>query len=180
MERFLRLDFEDNKQALLTVGKCNVVSRNLLPLLKTFPHDEELVYHTRAFSSSLHLCQLLLRPPLFPPQQPELFLRRAVKVIVLMTMPPKEREHPQAVLEVHHETKAAFTERTSLAIVTSICLDALKDLPNMNDEQYKTLQLFLTFVRNLMLIPDSQDWESGVAKHHYATLKVRAFSHACT
>jgi hypothetical protein len=98
----------------------------------------------------------------------------AVKVIVLMTMPPKEGEHPQNVLEVHHETKAAFTERTSLAIVTSICLDALKDLPDMSDEKYKILQLFLTFVRNLMLIPDSQDWGSGVTKHHYATLKVCA------
>lgn len=96
-----------------------------------------------------------------------------MKVIVLMTMPPKEGQHSQAVLEVHHDTKAAFTERTSLAIVTSICLDALKDLPNMSDEQYKILQLFLAFVRNLMLVPDSQEWASvGVAKHHYATLKV--------
>lgn len=93
-------------------------------------------------------------------------------MIVLMTMPPKEGEHTQAVLEVHHETKAAFTECKSLAIVTSICLDALKDLPDMNDEQYKILQLFLTFVRNLMLIPDSKDQEIGVAKHHFATLRV--------
>ena len=100
---------------------------------------------------------------------------------MLMTMPPKEGEHPQAVLEVHHNTKAAFTERTSLAIVTSICVDALKDLPDMSDEQYKILQLFLTFVRNLMLIPDSQEWESvGVSKHHYATLKVCSLPNACT
>jgi hypothetical protein len=89
-----------------------------------------------------------------------------------MTMPPKAGEHTQSVLEVHHDTKAAFTERTSLAIVTSICLDALKDLPDMTDDQYKILQLFLTFVRNMMLIPDSKDQQLGVAKHHYATLKV--------
>lgn len=97
----------------------------------------------------------------------------AVKVIVLMTMPPKDGEHPQNVLEVHHATKAAFTDRNSVAIVTSMCLGALKDLPDMRDDQYKILQLFLTFVRNLMLIPDSQDWESAVSKHHYATLQVR-------
>jgi Timeless protein len=47
VERFLRQDYEDNKQALLVLGRCGVVSQNLLPLLKTYPHDEEMVYHAR-------------------------------------------------------------------------------------------------------------------------------------
>jgi hypothetical protein len=48
VDRFLRRDFEDNRKALLLLGKCDVVSKNLIPLLRAYPTDNEIVYHTRA------------------------------------------------------------------------------------------------------------------------------------
>ena len=48
LDRFLRRDYDDDRQALLLLGKCDVVSNNLLPLLKTYPSDAAMVYAIRA------------------------------------------------------------------------------------------------------------------------------------
>jgi hypothetical protein len=52
IDRFLRRDFDDERKALLLLGKCNVVSNNLVPLLKTYPTDRNMVQSIRAFPLS--------------------------------------------------------------------------------------------------------------------------------
>lgn len=63
IDRFLRRDFEDTKQALLTMGKCNVVSQNLLPLLKTYPSDQDVLYHTSALRTIIFQMMLTTSGP---------------------------------------------------------------------------------------------------------------------
>ena len=58
IDRFLRRDFDDDRQALLLLGKCEVVTNNLIPLLKAYPEDPEVVYLTRALPNAVHPVQL--------------------------------------------------------------------------------------------------------------------------
>jgi hypothetical protein len=97
-----------------------------------------------------------------------------VKVVVLMTMPPANGDtHPQALLDVLHACKYAFTARDVLGIVTSVCHAALENFPVVSEEGGKTLQLYLTFVRNMVAIPDADDCDRAATKFHLSTLSVR-------
>jgi Timeless protein len=72
-----------------------------------------------------------------------------------------------------HAVKAAFTEPDTLSIVTALCHGPLSHFPQMTKEDRDTLQLFLTFVRNLLWIPDATDHEQSLGRAHFGTLQVQ-------
>lgn len=91
-----------------------------------------------------------------------------------MTMPPKPgTKVNKATLEVMHACKAAVIDADTLAVFTSLCHTPLATFPNLGEEEAKVLQLFLTFVRNMMAIPDALEYSKAVAKFHFSTLSVR-------
>jgi Timeless protein len=95
-----------------------------------------------------------------------------VKVIVLMTMPEPLGKQKQAMMSTLHAVKASFTEPDTLSIVTALCHGPLSHFPQMTKEDRDTLQLFLTFVRNLLWIPDAIDHEQSLGRSHFGTLQV--------
>jgi hypothetical protein len=103
----------------------------------------------------------------------------AVKVVILMTMPVKLGKHSQEILDVLHVCKAAFTDPDILGLVTSLCHAPLAKFPDLSEDDRKTLQLFLTFVRNLARIPDAVGYERASSKFYFSTLTVRTPPDQC-
>ena len=90
-----------------------------------------------------------------------------------MTMPGKPGKAAQATLDIMHACKAAVTDADVLGIVTSVVHAPLAKFPDLAEDDAKTLQLFLTFVRNIACIPDALDVAKASAKFHFSTLSVR-------
>ena len=95
----------------------------------------------------------------------------AVRVLVLMSMPPQD-SYPTNVKDIHQSIKAEFTDSDALGILMSMCHEPLRHLDDLTDAQYKVLQMFITFGRNMMIIPDSSDMAASTTKNHYTTLQV--------
>lgn len=96
-----------------------------------------------------------------------------------MTMPGKPGKNAQATLDIMHACKAAVTDADVLGIVTSVVHAPLAKFPDLAADDAKTLQLFLTFVRNIACIPDALDVAKASAKFHFSTLSVRALPPLC-
>lgn len=147
------------------MGKCNVVSQNLLPLLKTYPADSDIVYHASKCCALQYLLLLWLSTDSLGSN---LF---AVRVLVLMSMPPQDL-YPTNVKDIHQAIKADFLDSDALGILLSMCHEPLRHLDDLTDSQYKILQMFITFVRNMMIIPDSTEVAASTTKNHHSTLQV--------
>ena len=103
-----------------------------------------------------------------------------MKVIVLMTMPLKSGAKQHASLSILHTCKAAVTNRDILGIITSVVHAPLARFPKVGEDESKVLQLYLTFVRNMMAIPDADDGDKATANFHLSNLNVRScFCNAC-
>ena len=96
----------------------------------------------------------------------------AVRVLVLMSMPAQDT-YPSNIKDIHRSIKAEFTSSDALGILMSICHEPLSHFEDLSDAHYKALQMFITFIRNMMIIPDSAQWGNLSSKHHYSTLQVR-------
>lgn len=57
LQRFLRRDKPDTRQAYRLLGPYNLVKTNLVPLINTYPNDQELLYNA---------CETLTPPALLP------------------------------------------------------------------------------------------------------------------
>ena len=97
-----------------------------------------------------------------------------MKVGVLMTMPPKPGKTTQAALDTLHRCKAVFCDRDVLGIITALCHEPLSKFPECSEADRRTLQLYLTFVRNMAAIPDAQGYDKAIGQHHLTTLSVRS------
>eukprot|EP00892_Ulva_mutabilis_P003170 jgi/Ulvmu1/12854/UM098_0039.1 len=88
-----------------------------------------------------------------------------------MSMPPQD-SYPHNIKDIHHSIKAEFTNADAIAILMSMCHEPLSHFDDLSDAHYKILQMFITFIRNMMLIPDADDCGNAAARHHFSTLQV--------
>lgn len=95
-----------------------------------------------------------------------------MRVLVLMSMPAHDT-YPNTIKDIHRSIKAEFTSSDALGILMSMCHEPLSKFEDLSDTHYKALQMFITFIRNLMIIPDSAQCGSLSSKHQYCTLQVR-------
>lgn len=90
-------------------------------------------------------------------------------------MPPQDI-YPNNIKDIHHSIKAEFTKSDALGILMSMCHEPLSHFEDLSDAHYKTLQMFITFVRNMMIVPDSEEWGNTSSRNQYSTLQVRSMA----
>ncbi|GBF93528.1 hypothetical protein Rsub_06248 [Raphidocelis subcapitata] len=130
LQRFLRRDDPDNRDAFFKLGELTLAASHLVPLLVTYPEDEGLAFN-------------------------------ALKVLTFMTMPVDYYTHePLTQLRYARDIKAAFLNRDALAAVIALTAGPLSRHPRMSDEDHLTVQLVITFVRNLLAVPDPPPTEA--------------------
>ncbi|KAI8471860.1 MAG: timeless protein-domain-containing protein [Monoraphidium minutum] len=124
LQRFLRRDDPDTRDAFFKLGELQAATSHLVPLLVTYPHDHELVLNT-------------------------------LKVLTFLTMPVDGyTEDPALQLQYLRDVKEAALQRDALAAIVGLSAGPLSRHPRMSDDDHMTVQLVITFVRNLLAIPD--------------------------
>ncbi|KAK9842310.1 hypothetical protein WJX81_005935 [Elliptochloris bilobata] len=126
LQRFLRRDDVVRREAFFALGQYGVAKSDLVSLITTYPEDTELVYN-------------------------------ALKVVTFLTL-PLEPESENPALQVEHMTavKEAFLARDALAVVVALVAEPLQRhaAGRQSTADANIVQLVLTFLRNLVVLPD--------------------------
>ncbi|KAJ0267230.1 Timeless family protein [Hirschfeldia incana] len=124
--RFLRRDDPQSREVFKQVCAWNTVSKDLIPIIENYQDEHQLVLN-------------------------------AVKVLVFLTMPvePDSDNVPQQI-EYLWGLKSAITVSNIVAVVVSLLETPLEnlELDELNEEDWKLVQLVLTLFRNLLAIHD--------------------------
>ncbi|CAM6108735.1 unnamed protein product [Calypogeia fissa] len=126
LQRYLRRDHPETRNVFLELGKWNVVRQDLVPLLKRYSDDFEIVLN----------CVKIL-------------------VFLTMPVEPTSHQVSKQVEYLQH-FKAAVVEGDAIAVIVSHLEEPLQNLESgcPKDDDWKLFQLFLTLVRNFLSIPD--------------------------
>ena len=161
MQRFLRRDDPATRPAFTHLARFNLAKSDLVPLLTRYADDEDLVTHAREF----FLSSFLPFPSIFklrsPPNSihahtllPPLSQFHAVKVATFLTMPvAPDSDRQLAQAEAAAAVAAAFLAPGALPVAVSLLAEPLSRHPSMGEEDARTVQLVLTFLRNLVAAP---------------------------
>ncbi|KAK9804992.1 hypothetical protein WJX73_009460 [Symbiochloris irregularis] len=140
LQRFLRQDDPEHRPAFTALCKFNIARSDLVPLIISYADDMDLVYN-------------------------------ALKVVTFLTMPiePDSSNKPFQ-LAAMQTTKEAFLAQDALAVVTALVAEPLARHPRMTQQDALLVQLVITFLRNLLTIPD-QDTSAGSRGDHRTRLR---------
>lgn len=133
IQRFLRRDDPANRPAFCRLASWHTVRADILPILSTYPRDAALVYE-------------------------------CLKVLVFMTMPiledddaveragQTEEKCQQLLLDTVRDLLSTDSgnTRTAIAMVASLVAEPLASHPDMEETDVLTVQLVLTFFRNVL------------------------------
>ncbi|KAE8733890.1 Timeless family protein, putative isoform 2 [Hibiscus syriacus] len=124
--RFLRRDDPQTREVFKQVCRWNIVSKNLIPIIEHCQRDRNLVLN-------------------------------AVKVLVFLSMPiePSSSDIPQQ-MEYLWNMKFSVTSSDAVAVIVSLLEGPLENLEceMFSEDDWKLLQLVLTFFRNILAIQD--------------------------
>ncbi|KAG1661086.1 hypothetical protein FOA52_012075, partial [Chlamydomonas sp. UWO 241] len=130
LQRFLRNDDPDLRTVFFKLASFETPRTDLLPLLTTYPGDEEIV-------------------------------TAALKVLTFLTMPVNPTSaDPGRQLEAQRAIKVMFCKAEAVAVVLSLVTKPLSRHPRMSKDDASTVQLVLSFLRNLLQVPD-EVWTQG-------------------
>ncbi|KAK9830387.1 hypothetical protein WJX72_011470 [[Myrmecia] bisecta] len=124
LQRFLRQDDPQEREAFLALGKHNIAKTDLVPIIVTYPTDTELVYN------ALKVVTFMTMP-----------------VDALSDNRTLQVEYMQQV-------KEAFLGQDAMAVVVGLVADPLGRHPRMNEKDVLIVQLVIAFIRNLLCVPD--------------------------
>eukprot|EP00891_Asterochloris_glomerata_P008793 jgi/Astpho2/8793/Aster-05348 len=173
LQRFLRNDDPKTREALQILGQYNIAKTDLVPLIVTYPQDTDLVYNalklvTRltmpitADSAVVHVTHkdiclpLLTCAPLHP----------AVKVVTFLTMPiaADSNSAPTQALYMQ-QVKEAFLAQDAMTVIVGLVAEPLGRHPRMSEADGFIVQLVITFIRNLLNIPDRAATAGSAGDH---------------
>ncbi|BDA45591.1 Topoisomerase 1-associated factor 1 at N-terminal half [Coccomyxa sp. Obi] len=147
LQRFLRQDDQRTRDCFFTVGRYKTARNDLVPIITTYAGDTDLVYN-------------------------------ALKVVTFLTMPvdPDSDNHGLQV-EIMHDVKDAFLAQDALAVVVALVTQPLMRHADghMSDKDVLIVQLVVTFLRNLIVIPDSS-FTSGSSGSHRSRMSSKLLS----
>ncbi|PSC68202.1 calcium-translocating P-type PMCA-type [Micractinium conductrix] len=128
LQRFFRGDDPEGRPAFFAVSKYNFTRSDLVPLICAYPDDADVVYN------ALKVATFLTMPPSHP---------------LVTTNRAQQEEHMQGVRE------AFLASEDALAAVVGMLAEPLSRHPRMNEQDTALVQLVITFLRNLMAMPDA-------------------------
>jgi len=147
--RFLRRDSTSERFVMLQLSAWNIMHKDIIPLMLTYSQDQSLVYHAgklKKYSFSLPFS-----------------LSFIVKLIAFLTLPTEE-----IATNVQEQNRAHFNHLNALienehifAIVLGLIIEPLRQLESargasFKNSESKSLQLILTFYRNLLIIVEEE------------------------
>uniref|UniRef100_A0A7S3VNX6 Timeless N-terminal domain-containing protein n=1 Tax=Dunaliella tertiolecta TaxID=3047 RepID=A0A7S3VNX6_DUNTE len=138
LQRFLRKDDPDTRDVFFKLGAFETARKDLVPLLIHYPQDHAIVYNS-------------------------------LKVLTFLTMPVNTTSaRPQEQQQLIDKVKEAFLlhpHEGAMTVVADVAAAALSRHPRMSEEQACSVQLVLTFLRNLLYVPEVQvnrsEWRSN-------------------
>ncbi|KAK6925919.1 Timeless, N-terminal [Dillenia turbinata] len=144
--RFLRRDDPQTREVFKQVCKWNTVGKDLIPIIEHCQNDRNLVLN-------------------------------ALKVLVFLTMPiePGSNDIPQQ-MEYLWDLKGLITCSDTVAVVVSLLEIPLENLDReaFTEDDWKLVQLVLTFFRNILAIHDiSLQQRAGGSATHFLSLRDR-------
>ncbi|KFM27204.1 Timeless-like protein [Auxenochlorella protothecoides] len=149
LQRMLRDDDPEERPAFFAASKFNFARTDLVPLITTHPDDEAL-------------------------------LIQALKVCTLLCMPPSRDyvvQNAAATAAAAAAVRDAFLVPDALGIVVGLLEGPLAQGTRVRDADVALIQLVLTFIRNLCVIPDLRD---GPSEARDASIRARhAFVQRC-
>ncbi|KAL0032107.1 hypothetical protein WJX77_005423 [Trebouxia sp. C0004] len=124
LQRLLRQDESETKEAFQILGVYNIAASDLIPIIVTYPKETDIVYN-------------------------------ALKVLTYLTMPiDPASENKMMQAEYMQLVKEAFMEKDAMAVIVGLVAEPLSRHPRMTEADGLIVQLIITFIRNLLTIPD--------------------------
>ncbi|CAL5223392.1 g5900 [Coccomyxa viridis] len=137
LQRFLRHDDASTRDAFFVLGKAQTTRTHLIPLITRYAEDVETVYN-------------------------------ALKIVTFLTMPvePGSRDYASQ-LDVMLDVKDAFLAQDALVVIVSLVAQPLTRHAEglMTERDTLIVQLVITFLRNLIVIPDSASRSASSGSH---------------
>lgn len=146
--RFLRRDSTSERYVMLQLSAWNIMNKDLIPLILTYSQDQNLVYHAGEFKNIMCSCSHLLYK---------------VKLIAFLTLPTDKGANNLLEQNRAHlsDLNALIENEHIFAIVLGLIIEPLQQLESIGGTNFKSiesksLQLILTFYRNLLIIAEEE------------------------
>ncbi|KAA6419916.1 MAG: hypothetical protein FRX49_10106 [Trebouxia sp. A1-2] len=148
LQRLLRQDESETKEAFQILGHYNIATSDLVPIIVTYPKETDIVYN-------------------------------ALKVLTYLTMPiDSASENKMLQAEYMQLVKEAFMEKDAMAVIVGLVAEPLSRHPRMTEADGLIVQLIITFIRNLLAVPDRAATAGSGGDHRTRlrqTLLIRMF-----
>ena len=140
LQRFLAHDDPDTRQAFFLLGQFRTCETDVVPLLVHYGDNPEVAFH-------------------------------ALKVATLLTFPVEPGSaDPARQLDIMVRIRKAFLDqRGALGALVTLAAAPLTRHPRMSEKDAQIVQLIITFIRNLLVIPESaggSDSRDGAIDEH--------------
>ncbi|GAX82511.1 hypothetical protein CEUSTIGMA_g9938.t1 [Chlamydomonas eustigma] len=131
LQRFMRHDDPDTRPVFFKLANFQTARSDLVPLILTYPDEREIVFN-------------------------------ALKVLTFLTM-PVDPTSSDVIGQLGHQRsiKYLFTKSEVVAVIVSLVAEPLAKHPRMSQQDSATVQLVVTFFRNLLQIPDDIQHHPG-------------------